>query len=169
MKKIRMYILAVSLLTMAGQVNAQNFRVPEKYSFDSPESYHKYDKDIIKCVNWLEHTPPGDDDDRVKRAGRFMLEWLSGAPYMRFTTNTRIDVFLDDAPQYKIYYMGGWARYALNTQEAKPDKRACTYEGLKMVIKVYKAANPSKKDANIEELIKLDDKGQLKKWVDDRV
>ena len=148
---------------------AQGFRVPEKYSFDNPDAYHKYDKDIVKCANWLEHTPPGDDDEKVKRAGRFMLEWMSGAPYIRFATNSRIDVYLDDAPQYKIYYMAGWARYALEANLPKPDKRMCMYAGLKMVIKVYKAANSEKKNENIEELIKLDNQSKLKAWVDDRV
>lgn len=166
-----MKYLAFAICCLIATTNAQGqgFRVPDRYSFDNPDSYHKYDKDIIKCVNWLEHTPPGEDDERVKRSGRFLLEWMSGAPYIRFSSNMRVDVFLDDRPEYKIYYMAGWARYALESKEAKPDKRLCTYAGLKMVIKVYKAANPAKKDANIEELIRMDAQSELKRWVEERV
>ena len=146
---------------------AQNFRVPDHYSFDTPEGYHKYDKDIIKCVKWLEKTPPGDDDERVKQAGRFLLEWLTGSPYMRFKENARIDAFMSESQQYRIYYMGGWARYALENDN-KPDRVLCTYAAIKTVLKVYKSAN-GKKDANIEELMDLDSKSKLKDWIQERI
>lgn len=168
MKKTSTFALSFALLFGSAVASAQNFRVPQKYAFDSPEAYHKYDKDVVKCVNWLEHTPPGNEDDKVRMAGRFLLEWMSGAPYIRFNTNTRIDAYLEDAPAYKIYYMAGWAREALDSKTPRPDKRLCTFAGLKMVIRVYKAAHPLKKDDNIEELIKLDEQSRLKAWVDER-
>lgn len=168
MTTLKRFLLLVAFCSSATIANAQNFKVPEKYSFDSPEAYHKYDKDIVKCVNWLEHTPPGEDDDKVKKAGRFLLEWLSGCPYVRFTTNVRIDNFLGDSPEYRIYYMGGWAKYALESNAAKPDKRLCTFAGIKSVIKVYKSQSQGKKDANIEELVKMDEQSRLKSWVDER-
>lgn len=164
----RFALITGLLLSAATVTQAQNFRVPERYSFDSPEAYHKYDKDILKCVNWLEKTPPGEDDEHVKRAGRFLLEWLTGCPYVRFTTNVRIDAFLSDSPEYRIYYMGGWAKYALESKQVKPDRRLCTYAGIKTVIKVYQSTSHAKKDANIEELVKMDEQSKLHAWVDER-
>ena len=168
MKNIPLTLTVAILLVTSSPLFAQNFKVPEHYSFESQDGYHKYDKDIVKCVNWLEKTPPGEEDEKVKRAGRFLLEWLTGTPYIRFRENVRIDAFLAESPEYKIYYMGGWARYALESNTAKPDKVLCTYAALKTVLKVYKSAH-GKKDANIEELIKLDDQSKLKSWIEERV
>lgn len=169
MNNLQKLLIAASItLFTAGIVHGQVFRAPEKYTFDTPDSYHKYDKDVLKCAKWLDRTPPGSDDEGVKRAGRFLLEWLSGAPYMRFRTNVRVDAYLGDSPQYRIYYMAGWARCALESNGAVPDKKLCTYAGLKSVIKVYKAANSAKKDPNIEELVELEAKSKLKEWVDSR-
>ncbi len=169
MSILKKVTLAAAIVVTSTTVNAQNFRIPDKYSFETADGYHKYDKDIIKCVNWMEKTPPGVEDEKVQHAGRFLLEWLSGAPYMRFNSNVRIDAFLGDSPEYRIYYMAGWARAALQAGAAKPDKLSCSYAGIKTVIKVYKEAKHGKKDANIEELIKLDEQNKLKDWVQERV
>lgn len=167
MKKLGILLAFVTVaLFFTGSVYGQ---APDKYNFDTPENCHKYDKDIVKYVNWLERTPPGADDDRVARSSRFLLEFMTNAPYVKFTPNMRIDVYLDEAPQYKLYYMAGWAKYALESHMAKPDKRLCAYAGLKTVLKVYKAANKVKKDPNIEELLDLEAKSRLKSWVDERV
>ncbi len=161
-------LVATLFCSSIGVTHAQNFRPPEHYTLNTPDDYHKYDKDIIKCVNWLERTPPGEDDEHVKRAGRFLLEWMSGCPYIRFTTNVRIDAFLSDSPEYKVYYMGGWAKYALESKLPKPDRRLCTYAAIKTVIKVYTSISHAKRDANIEELVELDKASKLHSWVDER-
>lgn len=164
----RLAFAATLFLTSASIVQAQNFRIPEHYTLSTPDDYHKYDKDIIKCVNWLERTPPGDDDDHVKRVGRFMSEWITGCPYVRFTSNARIDAFLGDSPEYRIYYMAGWAKYALESKMDKPDRRLCTYAAIKTVIKVYQSTSHAKKDSNIEELVKMDSQSKLHGWVNER-
>ena len=167
--KLIYFAFTVAVFSLASSTGySQNFNVPEHYSFDSPDGYHKYDKDIIKCVKWLENTPPGYDDDKVKRAGRFLLEWITGSPYIRFRENPRIDAFLSESPQYRIYSIGGWARYALEHSDSKPDNVLCTYAAIKSVLKVYKKAN-GKKDANLEELMKLEAQSKLVNWIEDRI
>jgi len=153
----------------AGTAFAQSFRVPEHYSFNTREDYHKYDKDIIHAINWIEKTTPGEEADRMKVASRFLLEWLSGCPYVRFTQNVRIDAFLGDSPQYRIYYEGGWVKYALEDKTEHPDKMMCTLAGIRAVLKVYKHDGNKKRDPNIDELAKLDQQGKLKDWVQERM
>ena len=164
----RFALIATLFVSSANIVQAQHFKIPAHYTLNSIDDYHKYDNDIVKCVSWLEKTPPGEDDDQVRKAGRFLSEWITGCPYVRFISNARIDAFLGDSPEYRIYYMGGWAKYALESKMAKPDRRLCTYAGIKTVIKVYLSTSHARKDANIEELVQLDKTSKLHAWVDER-
>ena len=168
MRPLRIAFATLVLSSFALGASAQGFRVPEHYSFDSKESYHKYDRDIVKFVNWLEKVAPGDEEGNVKKGSRFLLEWLSGCNYVHFKPNVRIDNFLGDSPEYRIYYMGGWARYALKNGE-NPDRVNCAFAGLKTVLKVYKENRTTKKDPNLDELVKADEQGRLKKWIEERM
>ncbi len=161
-------ILLIAALWAPDTALAQNFKVPDRYSFESIDSYHKYDKDIIKCVNWLEKIAPGDESSNVKRATRFLMEWQTGCPYVRFSQNVRIDAFLGDSPEYKIYYIGGWIRYSLQN-DGKADKMMCTYAGIKTVLKVYKENRGQKRDANLDDLLKLDEQSKLRMWVQEKL
>ncbi len=167
MKRFAFSTAVVVGLFLVNSTFAQGFRVPANYAFDSKDSYHKYDKDIIRFANWLEKVAPGDEEGNVKRGGRFFGEWLSGCSYVQFRSNVRIDGMMSESRQYMLYYEAGWVRYALKNQP-KPDKQQCAYAGLKMVLKVYAENRGQKKDANLDELLKLEDDGKLKSWVDDK-
>lgn len=167
MKKLLLTILVVT--SLIGFSYGQNFSVPKEYSFESVESHHKYDKDILKCTKWIEHTLPTEEVSKMKQASRFLLEWLSGCTYVNFSTNVRIDAFFGDSPEYRIYYIAGWVNYALQNQ-SKPRKVMCAYAGLKSMLKVYRTASASgKKDQNLENLSKIESDGKLQEWVQERV
>ena len=104
----------------------------------------------------------------MKMASRFLLEWQSGCPYVHFSQNVRIDVFLGDSPQYRVYYMGGWVKYALQDKTEHADKTECTIAGIKAVIKAYRASG-KRKDPNLDELSKLEQQGKLRDWVQERM
>ncbi len=161
-------IAAFSALLFVTNAIGQAFKVPDRYSFESIESYHKYDKDIINCVTWLEKVAPGDESNNVKRATRFLLEWETGCPYVRFVPNSRVEAFLSDCPEYRVYYIGGWVRYSLQN-EGKANKMMCTYAGIKTVLKVYKLNRAQKQDTNLDELMKLDEESKLRMWVQEKL
>jgi hypothetical protein len=121
----------------------------------------------MKCIKFLEKTKPGDQKVEVRAAARFLGEWLTGCPYVNFKENVRIDAVIGDSKEYRIFYMCGWVRYALQNQE-KPDRVLCTVAGLRDVIKAYKS-HGSKKYTNLDDLVKRDEKGQLQEWVDERL
>ena len=148
---------------------AQSFSVPEHYAFNTKDDYHKYDRDIIKAINWIEKTTPGEEADRMKQASRFVLEWNSGCPYVHFQQNVRVDAFIGDSPEYRIYYIGGWVRYALKSKTEHPDKVQAYVEAIRCVLKAYKGRPGSKHDKNIEELAKVDGQGKLQQWVEARM
>ena len=167
--KSLLYIAAFLFCLSASQTSyCQNFKVPDRYSFESIDAYHRYDKDIIKCIKWLEKIPPGDESPNVKKATRFLMEWQTGCPYIKFSPNVRIDAFLGDSPEYRIYYLGGWIKYALENPD-KADKMMCTYSGIKTVIKVYKENREAKRDGNLDDLVKLDEQSKLRVWVQEKL
>lgn len=169
MFKFRVTVLvAVSALIFLTSAIGQAFKVPDHYSFESIDSYHKYDKDIINCVNWLEKVAPTDVSNNAKRAARFLMEWEIGCPYVQFVQNARIEAFLNDCPEYRVYYVGGWVRYSLQN-DGKASKMMCTYAGMKTVLKVYKENRAQKRDANLDELLKLDEQSKLRMWVQEKM
>ncbi len=161
MKKIASIL--VFTFMVVGASFGQGYRVPRNYSFESKDSYHKYDKDIIRFANWIEKVVPGEDKDYVRQGSRFFYEWLTGCNYVQFKPNVRIDGMLADHPEFKLYYQAGWARYALKNAGAK--KEDCSYAGLKLVLKVYLENRAMFKDKNLDELAKYDDEDRLKNWI----
>jgi hypothetical protein len=168
MRQLTFVVLISVLSFFTASVYAQRFEVPDNYSFDSKEGYHKYDHDIIKCVNWLEKTPPKETNGKIKSAGDFLVEWLTGCPYVHFQQNVRIDAFMDDSPELRIYYMGGWARYALQ-HPGQTDKVQCSMAGIRCALKVYKENSFLERDANVDEVANVDSQGKLQAWVEDRM
>ena len=168
MSSKKIFPLILLCIIMAFTVIAQRFEVPADYSFDSKEGYHKYDNDIIKCVNWMEKTPPKESNNKVKKAGDFLAEWLTGCPYVHFAQNVRIDAFLANSPELRIYYMGGWARYALQNP-IKTSKVECCMAGIRCAIKVYKDNKFLDRDPNVDEVAGIDAQGKLQEWVADRM
>ena len=162
-------ILSAFLLTFVTSVStAQHFEVPSDYSFDTKEGYHKYDNDIIKCINWLEKTPVKESNGKIKRAGEFLTEWLTGCPYVHFTEYVRIDASLSNSPQLKLYYMGGWARYAIENP-GKTDKVKCCVAGIRCALKVYRNNKSLERDQNMDEIAGVENEGKLDEWVKDHM
>ena len=164
------WILSTILIIFAtcSVAKAQRFQVPQDYSFDTKDGYHKYDDDIIRCVNWLEKTPVKENNDKIKKAGNFLAEWLTGCPYLHFSQNIKIEAAFANSPELRIYYMGGWARYALQNP-GKINKLQCCIEGIRCVVKVYRENQSLPRDTNINEMADLDQQGKLKEWVEDRI
>lgn len=59
--------------------------------------------------------------------------------------------------------MGGWTKYSLENNYSS-DNIQGSLAGLKSVIKVYKNLS-LKKDKEVENLIELDNNGELENWV----
>jgi len=158
-------LLAVATCFLSVSAKAQAFHVPENYSFNTVDDYHHYDKDILKTIKWIEATNPGEDPQRMKVASRFLLEWLSGCPYVRLSTNMRIESIFNDSRDLRIYYVAGWVKYALKDGG---DKVQCAEAGIKAVLKVYRSMSHAS-DPNMEDVSKVERQGKLKNWVQERM
>ncbi len=158
-------LLSVALYLPA---QAQKTVVPEHYSFDDNDGYRKYANDILKCVGWLETTKLADDDSRYVEAVNFLGEWVSGCPYINYTTNVRIDAVFNGTPELRIYNKAGWARNAIENNY-KSSQLENYLAGVRCALKVYKANASINRSKSMDALIDTERAGKLKEWVADRL
>lgn len=168
MKTSRFFLLFILSLFFVKTIFAQKFKVPDNYAFEKKEDYKKYSGDVVKCADWLEKAKFNDGDEEFNRAVNFLGEWVSGCPYANFDKNVRIDAVFADCPKLRVYYMGGWARNAIENNY-KTGKAENYLAGLRTALKVYKLNRSLSRSKSIDDLEKVDRSGNLKEWVTDRL
>ena len=159
-------------------LSAQTFEVPENYHLNVKTDYEFYEPVVVKCVDWLIATPIDQEQDKRKAAYKFLLQWCIGSPTVHINVNTDIifDIRDERVPNYLLIFMGGWAKNAIEAdihqatlEESAADKDAQlsgNVAGIEAVLVFYennKGQLPQ--NANIEKLLKLQQKGRLEKYV----
>jgi hypothetical protein len=145
---------------------SQEFEVPKNYKLDKAEDYALYEQDIIKCVDWLMKTPLNEQKAKRKEANAFLLKWLTGSPNVTIEIKPEIVTFMGTSPDLLILFMGGWAKYALESKDFK-NKIAGSMAGIEAVIEFYtKNKAFLKKDKNVEKYVKMKNKGTLKAYIE---
>ena len=167
MKKRQLFYIVFIFITLflnVQKITAQNFNVPRRYSFKKLEDYKKYEKDILKCIEYLEQASVNDLSENRKKINSFFLEWLTGVPYVHITVNSAVMDLCKENGNFLIIFMGGWTKYSLSNPA---DEEAVNgyLAGIESIIKVYQKGNGVVKDLKIEELIKIQRDGKLKDWV----
>lgn len=169
MKNASIFIAFLSIILFSSKSGfSQKFQVPADYKLETVEDFRRYDKDIIKCADWLEKAKISDDNKNLQSAINFIAEWVSGCPYVEFSQNVRVDILFNDNPKLRVYYMGGWARNVVQKQ-GKTSKVENCVAGLRSAIKVYKANKSLERNSSFDEIIKIDNEGKLFEWVADRI
>jgi hypothetical protein len=67
-----------------------------------------------------------------------------------------------------MLFLAGWTRYSLENDYSS-DQKIGYYEGFKSAINVYKKGILIKKDKDMEDLIKIYDKGELEAWIRENI
>ena len=158
------FMIAVSFLQ---QAIGQNFEIPKGYDFKTAKDYSKYEAQIIEAVNWLESTPLDQETAKRKDVSAFFIKWLTGTPTVSVEVTSIVSKFSEKNPDFLILFMGGWARYKLQNS-SETDKIKLNTEGVKAVIKSYKAGG-AKKDKEVEKIAKLTSEEDLTNWVKSNV
>ena len=96
------------LLSTATALQAQEFEVPQNYVIRTRDDYVKYEKDIIRCFDWLMATPANKESEKRMDAGAFMMKWLSGTPYLTVDVQPKIVNFMDVNPDLLLIFVCGW-------------------------------------------------------------
>ncbi len=161
--------LALILTIFSVGLFSQDFNVPENYRLEAKEDFALYEQDVIKCVDWLLNTPIRDQSEKRKEANIFLLEWLTGSPYVRVELKKGIVTFSRTTPSLTLIFMGGWAKQALETRDFE-NKVASNLAGIESVIEFYtKNRKTLSRDRNVEKYIKMKEKGTLLDFIEQNV
>lgn len=131
------------------------------------EEFSATEKQVIATINYLENTPINDKDEKQLQQRSLLIAWISGSPQVTVSLNASTIDFNKKNSILLVIFMGGWTKYSLENNYSKDDVQ-CTLAGLKSAIKVYQS-NKLKKDKFMDNMIELNDKGELEAWVKSKV
>jgi hypothetical protein len=173
MKNIMIIILGFFFLfgctsVEKGQVSGNEFTVPSNYSFESENDFRRYEPNILECINYLKNAPVNDLSNNRKKINSFFMDWLTGVPYVHIKINSSVMELCKENSNFLIIFMAGWTEYALLNPNDKNEANGFL-AGIETIIDVYKKGNGVKRDPNIQNLINIQNQGNLLNWVNERI
>ena len=166
MKKITFLTLAIFFSL---SIFSQEFVVPQNIKLEKAEDYAPLENDVLKAIEWLSKTPVNEQQENRIEVNRFLVKWLTGSPYVHIEIDAEIVTFIGETPEFIIMFMGGWAKYSIESKEYN-DKVAGNLAGIEMVISFYeKNKKQIPKDKNVEKYIKMQKKGTLEEYIKDKI
>ncbi|MDQ3393315.1 MAG: hypothetical protein M3512_04285 [Bacteroidota bacterium] len=166
MKKFTIFVICALNLLAVSLAAAQEFEVPTAYRFENIEDYAFYSGDVIQAIRWLETTPLNKEIEKRELVSQFLFQWLSGSPEISIHIHPYIMELSQENPEYLMVFMGGWAKQQIQYEEQNHLK--LNLLGIHSVINLYKLGG-IKKDVNLENLIKMQEKGVLEKWLKEKI
>ncbi|MDH5597732.1 MAG: hypothetical protein OEY34_01330 [Cyclobacteriaceae bacterium] len=162
---MKTFRLTLVLTLLSFSAFAQDFEVPKNYKLQNVKDYDIYEKEVIKCVNWLSNTPINEQKDKRKEANAFLIQWIFGSSKIHIEIKQEIVTF-SDSPDLLMIFMGGWTKYSLETKNFD-DKIKGTMAGIELVIDLYtKNKGLISKNKGAEKYIKMKEKGTLLEYVE---
>lgn len=163
MKKL---ITPLLLLFIGANLMAQDVEIPANIKFETAADYKANEKLVLESIDWIQNTPITTNPAKRKEISSFLVKWMTGTP------TVSLDLVPGLAPmeceQCLIAYMGGWTKYSL--QHNSTDKLAGAMAGAESAIAFYKKNKGSlAKSTDIEMMIDLQNKGKLRKYVEDKL
>lgn len=153
----------VALLGSASAATAQSFEVPANYSLKAKEDYARYNQDVVAAATWLETTPSNQEVDKHKATNQFLVQWLTGTPAVSVEIQSYVATLSKKNPELLVAFLAGWARYQLQHPDDH-DALSLNTAGVQTALRVYQLGG-LKKDKQVEELLELQQKGELAGWI----
>jgi hypothetical protein len=161
-------LIAVILFSFYALI-AQDFEVPKNFNPKTAADYEPYEADVIKGADWLMSMPYALEKQKRDEVNAFLLKWITGSPNVMIDIKPEIVTFYKGTPDLLMIFMGGWAKYALETKKFN-DKEGGSLAGINAVIDFYQNNKKSlPKDKNVETYIKMKAKGELAEYVKNNV
>lgn len=153
------------VLFFSTQVLAQkNIVLPKEYKLETNADYAQYEQKVIEYVDWLLETPVDMHLEKRKEVNAFLMLWMTGSPNVSIALNLNVATFTDNGNALMMF-MSGWTKYALTSRDYKNVVEG-NIHGIKAVLALYKKNKKQMgKNAAIEEYIKIESKGLLKKHI----
>jgi hypothetical protein len=126
-------------------------------------------QEFVEQYNWLVETPIHQDEQRRKEVTASLANWIAENPQLDIELDPKLIKFSETTPELLIIFMGGWAKYAIENDDYD-NKLEGNMAGLESVIGFYERNGEyMDKDKNVEKLMKLQDKGKLKRRVEKKM
>ena len=156
-------IAIVFLFLMKPLIAQNNFEVPKDYKLETASDFSNHEQDVVKGVGWLLKSPVSNDKTKRKDVSAFLMKWLTGSPDVSIELTQEVVTFMD-CSDCLLMFMGGWAKYAIETKDK--DKLKGNLAGVESVIELYKNNKDAiGKNKSIEKYIKLQEKNKLEKYL----
>ena len=148
---------------------SQESLIPQNYSLEKAEDYSKYEKEVVKCIEWLEATPLNEQEKLRDDVNTFVGKWINGSPTITVELNANTSVYFKKNVELLPYFLCGWTKHMLQHPEDNKDVVKGNLAGLRSVIRIYQKGIKVKKDKEIEKLIKLENDNKLENWIRDQL
>ena len=157
--------LFIQVICSAQQVNDQ--------TWESEEDYRKDENVILEDILWLENNPLATATNDTKAITGYVLNWLTGTPYISVTYDEIFLSGLTNSKKYKfgekfrVTYLLGKAYYLIQHQDKPDEARACA-RGIEGMVKVYtelKKVDPSVRYSLLEKYTRLSKRDRTLSYV----
>lgn len=166
--KTRTHVLSLLLLIGACSNSfAQDAELLESLP-KGKKAYLKSEKNVLATINWLENTPLNQDAEKHKQQFSLLTGWVMNSPTIDLTLDEGVVTFTKENKELLTFFMAGYTKYALENNHSKDEVQG-SIAGVRSAIKVYKKGVGLKKDAAMDKLVQLENKGELEKWVKDQL
>lgn len=166
-----MKIRRLSLMTFFAVLAAINLQAQSSELLEhlpqTKEQFIASEKNVLATIDWLENTPIKEDEEKHKVQYALLLAWITNSPTVTIEVNADMIKFADKNSELLMMFMAGWTKYALQNNYSKEVTQG-TMAGIRCAAKVYKGGG-LKKDKEMQKLIDMDDKGELEKWVSEKL
>jgi uncharacterized membrane protein len=85
--------------------------------------------------------------------------------YVHVKINRAVTDLSRENTNFLLIFMGGWIRYALENPDDQVEVNGY-FAGIESILKVYRKGNRVKEDNAVLELIKIQETGKLREWVE---
>jgi hypothetical protein len=93
------------------------------------------------------------------------MEWITGSPNVTIEINQEIMNFIQLNPELLMIFLSGWTRHVLVSRDNTSVLNG-NLKGIESVIEFYqKNIKFLKKDTNVEQYIRMKEKGTLEKYI----
>ena len=157
-------IVTLVLFVISLGLSAQNVSVPEP-NFNAPADYTAQNDKAVELIDFLHDTPADEMNPVRKRAGAYLLTWLTGSPDVSIELGNLIAPFMAYGNGGALLAsMGGYAKHSLQHPGADPAQSNAA--AVSSVIDFYTLNRGAYgKNKEIAKLIKLRDKGKLEAYI----
>ena len=160
-------ITLILLLFLGINLMAQEIEIPNDIKLETEADYKANEDLVLESIEWIQNTPVTMNPTKRKEVNKFLILWMTGTPSVSIEL---VDGILPlECTECLTPFLAGWTKYSLENNYSK-DRVEGALAGLEQSIAFYeKNKMDLGKSKEMEKLIKLQQKGTLRKHVESKL